>query len=178
MASSENRSLIKIWWLHHRTLHVWWLHQRTGPNLMASNRYIPRLLMSDGFIREQVPNLIDIFREQVSNLMASSENTNVWWLHQRTGPSKDLMASSENTVFTNVWWLHQRTGPNLMASSENRSTTLHVWWLHQRTGPKSNRYIPRLYMSDGFIREQVPNLIDIFHDFTCLMASSENRSQI
>ena len=34
------------------------------------------------------------------------------------------------------------------------------------------------YMSDGFIREQVPNLIDIFHDFTCLMASSENRSQI
>ena len=38
--------------------------------------------------------------------------------------------------------------------------------------------IPRLYMSDGFIREQVPYLIDIFHDFTCLMASSENRSLI
>ena len=32
-------------------------------------------------------------------------------------------------------------------------------------------------MSDGFIREQVPYLIDIFHDFTCLMASSENRSK-
>ena len=152
--------------IFHDRFHVWWLHQRTG---LKSNRYIPRLYMSDGFIREQVSNLIDIFHD-FTCLMASSENrSQIWWLHQRTGHDfSNLMASSENR--SQIWWLHQRT--------EIYSTTFHVWWLHQRTGLKSNRYIPRLYMSDGFIREQVSNLIDIFHDFTCLMASSENRSQI